>query len=332
MKGKTIRWGILSTGRIAKKFTEGLRVVDNCEVYAVGSRNIETARQFADENKIQRSYGSYEELFQDPDVDIIYVASPQDMHFEHTMGALENNKHVLCEKPFAMNCKEVVAMIKRAQEKKLFLMEALWSRFLPNILKVKELIDSGEIGNVQLLTSYFSIKYEGDFKHWRFNKELGGGSLLDLGIYNAFLSLFLLGKPSSIIACAGMGETGVDYTCSYTFQYEKETLAIMYSSLIAQAPVIAEIHGEKGKIFLEHLWFCPSNIRITDYNGNERRIEFDFIGNGYNYEAEEANNCIRHGKIQSDLWSWNNSIELVETMDSIRKIIGLVYPNHDLKA
>lgn len=329
MEERKIKWGILSTGRIAKIFIDGLKHVPNCEAFAVGSRNIEKAKKFAEENGVVKFYGSYEELVKDPDVDVVYIGAPHTYHFEYTMLTLKNGKHVLCEKPLAMNKKEVELMIKKAEEKNLFLMEALWSRFLPNIQKVKEIIDSGELGRIKLLTAYFAFRSVGDSKHRHFNKELGGGSLLDIGIYNVFLSLLLLGLPKKINAIAGMRETDVDTTCSFTFQYERETLAVMFSSFAAQTPIIAEIHCEKGKIFLEHVWFCPSAIKITDLQGNEKRIEFNFIGNGYNYEADEVNKCIRNGKIQSDLWSWKDSLRLIETLDLIRKEIGLIYPNHD---
>ena len=329
MNRDKIRWGILGTGNIAHKLADALKFVDGTELLAVGSRNIESAKKFASEYGLSKAYGSYEETAKDKDVDVIYVATPHNLHLENTIMSLDNNKHVLCEKPFGVNGKEVRQMISKAKEKNLFLMEALWSRFLPNIIKTKEIIDSGEIGKVRLLTAYFSFKSTQGPEHRQFNKNLCGGSLLDIGIYNIFLSLFLLGKPKRIFASAGLVETGVDGSCSATFKYDNEALAVTFSSFVANTPIVAEVHGEKGKIFLEDKWFCPSNIRLTDNDGKEKLISFDFKGNGYNYEADEVVKCIRAGQTQSDFMSWDASLELIDSLDAIRKECGIFYPKHD---
>jgi predicted dehydrogenase len=327
---KKIKWCILGTGGIAKKFAEALKAVENSELYAVGSRSLASAESFAREFNVSKTYSSYEDAANDPDVDVIYIGTPHNLHCENTLMSLEKGKHVLCEKPLGINGIEVRKMIAKAKEKKLFFMEALWSRFLPNIIKVKELIDSGEIGKVKLIASYFSVKSSYGPEHRQFNRELGGGSLLDIGIYNVFLSLFLLGKPKEFIAIAGIGNTEVDNSCSFTFKYDQDTLAVMYSSFVAQAQSIAEIHGETGKILLPEMFFCPNNVKIIRPDGNEKIIPFEFKSNGYNYEAEEVVKCIQSGKIQSELMSWNNSLDLIDMLDSIRKKCGIVYPGHDL--
>lgn len=325
-----IRWGIIGTGNIARKFAYALKFVEGAELYTIGSRNIESAENFTSEFGAVKSYGSYEEAANDKNVDVFYIATPHNLHLENTLMCLDNGKHVLCEKPFGVNGKEVRQMTAKAKEKNLFLMEALWSRFLPNIIKAKEIIGSGDIGKVKLLTSYFSFKSTHGPEHRQFNKDLCGGSLLDIGIYNIFLSLYLLGKPNNFKAAAGMGNTNVDSSCSVTFKYDDETLAVTFSSFLANAPIVAEIHGEAGKIFLEEKWFCPSNIRLTNNKGIENVITFNFKGNGYNYEADEVVKCIREGKTQSDIMSWEKSYELIDMLDSIRKDIGLVYEKHDL--
>ncbi|MGA7160903.1 MAG: Gfo/Idh/MocA family oxidoreductase [Bacteroidota bacterium] len=330
MSEKKIRWGILSTGWIAHKFATALQVVNNSELYAVGSRNVETAKHFADEFNIPKAYGSYQELVNDPAVDVVYIGTPHNLHFENTLLALNHNKHVLCEKPIGVNLKEATLMFQKAKEKKLFLMEALWSRFLPNIIKTKELVDSGEIGKIKLLTAFFSVKSEHGPEHRQYNLELCGGTILDTGIYNIFLSLLLLGRPKAFSAIAGLGEQGGDNTASYTFKYANDTLAIMYSSFLANPPVVAEIHGDKGKIFLDHLWFCPGKVKVTYNDGRERIFDFDIKGNGYEFEAIEVAQCIRAGKTESELMSWNDSLQLIGMLDAIRKECGVVYPKHDL--
>jgi len=296
MGSKKIKWGILGTGWIAHKFTTALQTVENSEICAVGSRTIESAQKFAAEFNVPRAYGTYEELVGDPDIDAIYIGTPHNMHVENTLLALNHNKNVLCEKPLGVNLKEATALIEKAKEKNLFLMEALWSRFLPNIIKTKELIDSGEIGEVKLLTASFSILSDNGPEHRHYNIDLCGGTVLDTGIYNIFLSLLLLGKPKSFTAVAGLSEQGGDNSCSYIFKYEQDTLAVMYSSFLAETPVVAEIHGTKGKIILEHFWFCPGNVRLMYRNGEEKTFEFNFKSNGYEFEAEEVASCILAGK------------------------------------
>jgi scyllo-inositol 2-dehydrogenase (NADP+) len=329
MDSKKIKWGILGPGWIATKFANALKVVDDAELYAVASSKIENAKKFAQEFNAPKAYGSYEELVKDPDVDVVYVATTHNFHYANTMLCLENGKHVLCEKPFAINGKEVRAMIAKAKEKNLFLMEALWSRFLPHVIKAKEIIDSGEIGKVKLFTSCFSVKSDYGLEHRQFNKDLCGGALLDIGIYNVFLSLFLLGKPQSFKSMATIGVTDVDFAESSIFKYADEKLAVLYSSFIAQSNVVAEVHCETGKIVFEHMWFRPGNLKIERPNNEITPLIIPFKGNGYNYEAEEAGKCIREGKLQSDKFSWENSLELIDMLDSIRKEIGVSYPKHD---
>ncbi|MBB3188451.1 Gfo/Idh/MocA family protein [Microbacter margulisiae] len=330
MENRRVKWGILGTGRIAHTFAQALQVVTNSELIAVGSRNKEKATQFASEFKILKAYGSYEELIGDPEVDVVYIATPHNLHEANTILALNHHKHVLCEKPMGVNRKESLRMMEKAKAENLFLMEALWSRFLPNIIKAKELVDAGEIGEVKLLTAFFSIRSVNGPEHRHFNIDLCGGAILDIGIYNIFLSLFLLGKPKSFTAMAGLSEQGGDNSSSYTFKYDKDVLAVMYSSFMGEAPIVAEIIGTKGKLTLEHVWFAPGNIKATYLDGSEKIYSFDIKGNGYEYEAEEAAACILAGKTQSELWSWTDSLQLMEMMDAIRAQCGIVYPKHDL--
>ncbi len=330
MESEIKKWGILGTGRIAKVFADAIKVADNSELYAVGSRSKENAQNFASQFNVPKYYGSYEELVSDPDVDIIYIATPHTFHLEHTLLALDHDKHVLCEKPLGVNSREVKIMTEKAKEKNLFLMEAMWSRFLPNILKTKELIENNEIGDVKLMTAYFSFRSKNGSEHRHFNPDLCGGTILDIGIYNIFLALYLFGKPLEVSAIAGLSDGGVDTASSYTFKYENDMLAVMYSSFLADSPVVAEIYGSKGKISLEDRWFCPGKVKVSYFDGTEESVETVVKGNGYECEAEEAVKCIADGKLQSDFWSWNNCMELVEMMDLIRNKCGVIYPKHDL--
>jgi predicted dehydrogenase len=329
MENRKIKWGILGAGRIATSFATCLKEVSDSELLAVGSRDLLKAQKFATDYNIPRSYGSYEELVSDSDVDVIYIATPHNLHLENTLLALNHNKHVLCEKPLGVNQREVKIMIEKAGEKHLFLMEALWSRFLPKIIKTKELVESGEIGEVKLITASFCFKSNYGPENRLFNKDLCGGTILDIGIYNIFLSLLILGMPKSITAMAGISDQGVDNSCSYTFKYDDEALAVMHSSFMATSPAVAEIHGTKGKIVLEHRWFTPGKIKLIHEDGSEETFEFESKSNGYQFEVQEVTDCILKGKTQSDQWSLNDSLKLVQLMDSVRKECGIVYPKHD---
>lgn len=330
MEKKKIKWGILGTGRIAKTLATALKIVPNSELYAVGSRTETKAREFATEFNIPNAYGSYEELVSNPDIDVIYIATPHHLHLQNTLLALNHNKHVLCEKPLGVNQNEVKTLIEKANEKNLFLMEALWSRFLPNIIKTKELIEADAIGEVKLMTAAFCFKSQNGPEHRHFNIDLCGGTILDIGIYNIFLSLLLFGKPQQITSVAGLSPQGGDNSSSYVFKYENDMLAVMYSSFLANEPTVATIHGSKGKIVLEHKWFCPGSVKVLYEDGSNQVFDFEVESNGYQLEAQEVVKCILSGKTQSDLWSLNDSLQLVSVMDSIRKECGIVYPKHDL--
>jgi scyllo-inositol 2-dehydrogenase (NADP+) len=326
---KTYRWGILGTGFIARKMADALPFVPQSKLYAVASRKIETANAFAKEYAVEKAYGSYEALVQDPEVDIVYVATPHNLHHDNTILSLNYGKHVLCEKPLAVNGREVRNMIAKARETKLFLMEALWSRFLPNVIKAKEIIDSGKIGKIKLLKADFGVNRPFDPENRLFNKQLIGGSLLDLGIYPLFLSLLLLGKPKKIKAIAGFGSTDVDFNCSFSLGYDNDTLSVMHSSSVAQTDIVAEIYGEKGTIVFDKWWFTPVPIHLITPDGKKTPIPLDFIGNGYNYEASAMIKCLEQGKTQCEMMSWDDSLLLIDMLDAIRKEIGLVYPDHD---
>jgi scyllo-inositol 2-dehydrogenase (NADP+) len=326
---RTYNWGILGTGFIARKMADALQLVPQSKLYAIGSRNRDTAVDFARQFHVEKAYGSYEELAKDPEIDIVYIATPHNLHYENSMMCLENGKHVLCEKPFAVNGREVREMIGKAIEKNRFVMEAMWTRFLPGLIKVHEMVKAGQIGRIRLLKADFGINVPFNPAHRLYNKQLIGGSLLDVGIYPLFLSLLLLGKPRSIKAMAGMGLTGVDHNCSFTLGYEDDTLAVLYSSVTAQTDITASIYGEKGTINIDPWWFMPVPVSLITTDGKKVPVLVHSIGNGYNYEAAEVIRCLNEGKPESNLMSRDFSLLLIDTLDAIRKEIGLVYEGHD---
>ncbi|MBN2743880.1 MAG: Gfo/Idh/MocA family oxidoreductase [Marinilabiliaceae bacterium] len=325
-----IRFGILGTGGIATKMSEALPLVEGATMYAVASRSQQQADAFAVRHGFEKAYGSYEALINDPHVDVVYIATPHNLHFSNTMMCIDAGKHVLCEKPFAVNAREVHQMIDRARDKGVFLMEAMWSRFLPHIIHAHEMVQSGQLGDIRLLVADFCIhRPMTNPKDRKFNPELIGGALMDIGIYPVFLAEFMLGSPLDQVAMAGLGVTGVDMNCSAVFQYPGQAQAVLYSSFLAESGTRAAIYGEKGTLLFDDFWFMPGNLRFVDAQGKETSIPFEKIGNGYQYEAAEVVRCIRAGLQQSECMSWADSIRLIERLDAIRHQCGIVFPGHD---
>lgn len=324
MTARIINWGIIGPGKIARKFAASLQEVKDSKLFAVASRNLGRAENFAKENGATKAYGSYEEMLRDKDVDVVYVATPHNFHFEHTLLALENYKPVLCEKPFAINRKQVEMMISSARQKNLFLMEAMWTPFLPHIKYVVEIIDSGKYGRIKNLKADFGFNAPFDETGRLFLKCLGGGSLLDIGIYPVFLALHTLGKPEDIEAKAVLGRTGVDEVCDVIFHYPTGTTAQLHSNLQRKTPTTAEFEMEKAAITIHSRWHEPTTVSITTEEGTTSRT-FDAASFGYEYEARHVQEMLRKGKTESDVMTFERSLELITLLDTIRKKIQLEY-------
>ena len=253
-KHKKVRWGIVGLGNIAKLFAEDLALVNDAELVAVASSNINRAKDFAKTYGANRFYGSYEELFNDTEVDIVYVATYHHTHAEVSISAMNSGKHVLCEKPISTNKTEAAAMIEVSQKNDVFFMEAFWSRFNPTIRKVKHLVENGEIGKLRYLNAEFTFYVlDSDPKGRMLNPDLAGGSLLDMGVYPIFLSYLLFGKPQEILARSNFHETGAEIQTSMLFQYDNAQ-AVLYSGFANNTDMKAKIAGEKGEIFIEPIW------------------------------------------------------------------------------
>lgn len=321
---KKIKWGIIGLGKIANKFAEGLTSVENAELYAVASRDLGNAEKFSGIHKAEVFYGSYKELMEDPEVDVIYIATPHVFHYELTLKCINHGKAVLCEKPFAMNIQETEEMIALSREKKVFLMEALWTRFLPHFQYVSERIKSGEFGELRSIKADFGFSAKFDKTKRLFNRYLGGGSLLDIGIYPVFLAYSLLGKPDTIKAEAEITETGVDSECRMKFNYANNVKAELFSTFKEKTPTTAEITLEKGKILMNSRFHEPTTVIIIS-NGKEEIREFGVQTNGYNFEAAHVSEMIQKGKTESDIWSLDQTRDLMSLLDQVREEIGLTY-------
>jgi predicted dehydrogenase len=261
-----------------------------------------------------------------PEIDVVYVATPHVGHAAATLLCLQHQVAVLCEKPLGMNASEVEKMITCAQENNTFFMEAMWSRFLPTIHKMLEIIALGTIGDVKTVQSDFGFYTDFNPKSRLFDKDLGGGSLLDVGIYPVFLSYLLLGKPTNIMAKATFTSTNVDESCVAILSYEANKMAIIHSSVIGKTPTEGLIYGEKGMIHLQGRFHEPNKgFMLKVYDQYEEFFPFEWTSGGYDYEAAEVMRCLEVGKTQSELWSWQNSLDVIGILDKIRKAIGLEY-------
>ncbi|MFN5055086.1 MAG: Gfo/Idh/MocA family protein [Bacteroidota bacterium] len=325
---KTVRWGILACGKIAKKFAADLKLVGDGELVAVASRDIERAKQFAAEYPAKHIFGTYEELVNCDEVDVIYVASPHSHHHEHTMLCLKHGKAVLCEKAFAINQHQAKEMIDLAREKKVFLMEALWTRFLPHYLKVREMIEEGKLGELKGVLANFGFKPPEPVSPRLFEPSLGGGSLLDIGIYPVFLAQSILGVPDSISAKMDPASTGVDEQCSMVFHYKNGMTASLFSTLASNLETDADIFGTQGRIRLTNRFYEPSATiqYYPDVITSRTIIPIEKEpGWGYQHEIRHVNECLQKGLTESPIWTLDDTMNLMKTLDGVREVMGLRY-------
>lgn len=320
------RWGILAPGTIARKFVTGVQALADHEVTAVGSRDQERADRFGDEFGVRNRHASYEALAADPEVDAIYVASPHPMHKENTLTCLRAGKHVLCEKPFTINAAETQVIINEARQRKLFLMEAMWTRFIPLIVEVRRLVAEGAIGKVRMVTADFGYRAGFRPESRAFDPALGGGGLLDVGVYPISLASMLLGAPDRIATLAELGQTGVDEQSAFILGYPDGQLAVLYTAVRTSTPQDAVIMGETGMIRIHPPFWIPKKMTISVAGQSPHEVEIPYEANGYNYEAAEVANCVRAGKLESDIMPLDESLAIMQTMDAIRAQWGLKYP------
>lgn len=321
---KTYNWGILGAGKIAGKFVQDLHNVEGAKVYAVASRSLDRAKEFAETHSADNFYGSYLELVKDEAVDIIYIATPHVFHFEHTMLALDHKKAVLCEKPMAMKREQVLEMITKAKNEKVFLMEALWTYFLPHYNYVLDIVASKKFGKLKELKADFGFDAPFNTEKRIYNKDLGGGSLLDVGIYPVFAALTLLGKPDAIEAKATIGKTGIDENCCIQFNYNNGPIANLYSAIDETTPTEAILIFEEAEITIKSRFHEPSSVEIRSKEGN-KNVTFDVNSHGYNFEAAHVQQMLTENRLQSTVMTFEKSLELIALLDRIREKIDLHY-------
>ncbi len=325
----TTKWGIIGPGKIAHKFAQALSFAPNAELFAVASRSEERARDFAMQYDAPHYYQGYEKVAQDPEVDIIYVATPHSLHYENTIMCLENGIPVLCEKPFTITRVQLQKLVDTARNNKVFLMEAIWTRFLPTIKKVLEIKESGILGSIKEIYADFGFKAPFDPASRLYNLGLGGGALLDVGIYPVFLSLLLLGDPANIRSTAVLSETGADESCNILFEYPGGVTANLECTISAETPTEAVVMFENGQIKINRKWFAPSSLIMIHSNKKMEELTFENVGNGYHYEAIEAMKCLENGLIECPDLTLDFSLNLMGLLDKIRDQCDIRYPGMD---
>ncbi len=321
---KTINWGIIGLGSIAHKFAADLLTIKGAKLYAVASRNQDKANTFATTYNATKAYSKYEALVKDSNIDAIYIATPHALHKQNTLLCLNHNKAVLCEKPLAMNSAEVNTMLTKATEKNILLMEAMWTYFLPHYQYVLNTLNKKLYGDLVKLEADFGFYRDFDNSARLFNKALGGGSLLDIGIYPIFVALSTLGIPKNIVAQATYFNNGADASCTMNFEYANAK-AILKSTLIEDTPTEAIFHCQNGIIKINSQFHAPTTVSLIPKVGKTEIIEFNSDTIGYNYEAIHFNTLLREQKTESNIMTFGFSKQLIKTLDDVRAKINLSY-------
>ncbi|MES2743712.1 MAG: Gfo/Idh/MocA family oxidoreductase [Pseudomonadota bacterium] len=320
-----IRWGILGTGKIAHALATALAQVPDAKLVAVASRSQAGADAFGRQFGAARCHATYQALADDAQVDVIYIATPHPMHAENALMALRAGKHVLCEKAFTMNRREAAEVVAVARQTKRFLMEAMWTRFLPAVVEAKRLIAAGAIGTVRQMQADLGFVAKAGAEHRLRNPDLGGGALLDIGIYPLSMAAFFLGPVLSVQAQADIGPTGVDEQTVFTLQHQNGALSAGACSLRAHTQNELTICGDGGYLRLHSRFHQASRLTIEPLGGESRTIELPFIGNGYPHQVMEVMRCLRAGLTESPIMPLDESVELMSILDTMRGQIGLAY-------
>jgi predicted dehydrogenase len=324
-----LRWGILATGGIAHAFASDLRTA-GLDLVAVGSRSQASADAFAAEFGIRRAHASYDALVADPDVDIVYVSTPHPMHHDAARLALENGKHVLVEKPFTVNRDEADDLRRVAAERGLLAMEAMWTRYLPHMIRIREIIEAGQLGEIRAVAADHTQKITDDPGHRLNDLDLGGGALLDLGIYPISFIWDILGSPETIAATARLGETGADTEVATIMTHAGGAVSTSLTSSRAAGPNTASIIGTEARIEIDRVWYCPTAFRVIEPDGTVRETyESRIDGRGMQYQALAAERLVRDGILDGDILPIAETVAIMGTLDEIRAQIGVRYPSEE---
>ncbi|GAA0544178.1 Gfo/Idh/MocA family oxidoreductase [Paractinoplanes ferrugineus] len=325
MTAQRVRWGIIGLGGIAAQFAKDLPLVEGAELAAVGSRSAETAAAFAEEYGFARAHGSYAELAADPEVDVVYIATPHAQHHAAALLCMENGKGVLVEKPITLDMISAAELVQAANAHNVFLMEAMWMRFNPAIRKIAELVEEGAIGWVSAIHADFGLQGPFAPEHRLRNPALGGGALLDLGVYPINLAHLIMGPPTSAQAWAHLTPEGVDENTGILLGWQPGAVAALTCSINGESRNAAAITGTDGRIDLPPGFFMPKSFVLNRPGRDPETFEVPFEGNGYQFEAAEVQRCILAGELESPVVPHTMTLEIMALLDTIRAEIGVVY-------
>ncbi|MEN2487753.1 Gfo/Idh/MocA family oxidoreductase [Flavobacterium sp. B11] len=324
MENRSVKWGIVGLGNIANQFASDLLLIENAELTAVASRDFAKAEEFGGKFNTLRMYNSYDLLFEDSEVEIVYIATPHNSHVELSIKALENGKHVLCEKPMSLSYKDAQRIIEASKKHNRFFMEAFWTRFIPSVQDVLQKINNGIIGDINYIKADFAFHGSETENKRLFDKELGGGALFDIGVYPLFLSYIVLGKPKEIMAKAIKHKNDIDLQTSMILQYETAQ-SVLHASIISESDMKAVIAGTKGRIELNAPWFVADGYSLFISEEKEATFTLPTLGKGYSHEIIECQNCILNNEIESKLWSHQNCLDLSVIVEAIKNQIQLTF-------
>jgi len=322
----TFRWGIIGTGNIASKFASDLRLSTECQVTAVGSRTLANARRFAEQFEIRHAFGSYRDLAHCDEIDAVYVAVPNPVHHSAARLAIEANKAVLVEKPFTVDLAEAQALADAARERHVFLMEGMWTRCLPHMRRIREILAEERLGEIRLVTAEHGVWFRKDATHRMYNPELAGGALLDLGIYALSLASMVLGPPQQVTARSSFAFTGVDAQTEIILGYAGGAQAVLATSMEAQMGNRAALVGTQARLEIDGTWYRPTSFTVTKRTGETKRFDYRDTGNGLRHEADEVASCVQAGLLESPAMTLGETLQVMATMDEVRRAIGLVFP------
>lgn len=327
MDGKTINWGVLGCGKIAHKFAHDILQCEGAALVACASRDRDRSDNFARQFQIPHIYDNYDNMLMDHRVDAVYIATPHSQHFQNALSCIDAHKHVLCEKPMTINDVQMDILINAAKEKKIFLMEAVWTAFLPMMTELRKMISNGVIGKIRFIKADFGFFCPFDQTHRMFNLALGGGALLDIGIYPIFMATSLLGEPLQINSTMLKSPTGSDTSTAVNLLYSNGAIASLFSTIETNTSNTCEIFGTLGKILIPSRFHEQENIIITLNSGVQETLHLPRKGLGYSHEILHFNECLRNGFIESPVMSYQMSRTLMNIMDEVRRQNGLVYPD-----
>lgn len=325
----TVNWGILGTGWIASKFAADIALLPDARVVAVGSRTLDCAAEFADRFGIPRRHGSYEALVADPEVDVVYVATPHPFHVTDALLAIEAGKAVLVEKPFTMDADQARRVVGAARARGVFAMEAMWTRFLPHMRRIRELVDGGRLSDVRSMTADHGQWFAKDPEHRLFSPDLGGGALLDLGVYVVSLASFFFGAPTQVVAVSEPAFTGVDAQTAVLLRHTGGRLAALLATLETRSATWVSINGVEARIEIGGPFYAPAPFRLVTRDGKVEEFDLPHLGHGLLYEAAEVGRCLRQGLRESPIMPLDETVQILEVLDEIRRQIGLRYPWED---